>query len=47
MPLHQNSLPECLKNYVSNDMNGTDDDVQWKEDYEENSFSSDEYADSD
>ena len=32
---------------MSNDMNGTDDDVQWEEDYEENSSSSDENADSD
>jgi hypothetical protein len=31
---------------VSNDMNGTEDDVLWEEDHEENS-SSDESVDSD
>jgi hypothetical protein len=32
---------------VSNDMNGTEDDVLWEEDHEENSSSSDESVDSD
>jgi hypothetical protein len=32
---------------VSNSMNGTEDDVLWEEDHEENSSSSDESVDSD
>jgi hypothetical protein len=32
---------------VLNDMNGTEDDVLWEEDHEENSSSSDESVDSD
>jgi hypothetical protein len=32
---------------VSNNMNGTEDDVLWEEDHEENSSSSDESVDSD
>jgi hypothetical protein len=35
------------KRCLSNDMNGTEDDVLWKEDHEENSSSSGESVDSD
>jgi hypothetical protein len=35
------------KCYMSNDMNGTEDDVLWEDDHEENSSSSDESAGSD
>jgi hypothetical protein len=47
MTFHQNPSSRSLKSAVSNDMNGTEDDVLWEEDHEENSSSSDESVDSD
>jgi hypothetical protein len=47
MTFHQNPSSRFKKCCVSNDMNGTEDDVLWEEDHEENSSFSDESVDSD
>ena len=34
---HQNPSTRVFKNAMSNDMNGTEDDILWEDDHEENS----------
>lgn len=44
---HQNQMSWVSKCYVSNNIKGTEDDVMWKEDHEENSSSNHERVGSD